>query len=129
MCFTVAAWVDNNPVENRFCTPTWRLQFGPLVSTLLERAEAALQVIGDDPEADRMVLLSYVVWPTQAVAQAAPVEVLPITRTEVGEMAALVAQGWTHRRIGEHYRKPRSTISAALQRRDQRLLTAPAVTV
>jgi hypothetical protein len=99
------------------------------VNTLLERAEAALRVIEDDPSVDRLLLLEQVIWPSQAIVQAAPEEVGPLTHAEVEQMAELAAQGWTHRRIGEQYRRPRSTVSAALQRREKRVLADAAVTV
>jgi hypothetical protein len=99
------------------------------VNTLHERAEAALRVIGDDPGVDRLLLLEQVIWPTEAVAEAVLVEVGPLTHAEIEKMAELKDQGWTHRRIAERYDRPRSTVSAALQRRQERLLADAAVTV
>jgi Homeodomain-like domain len=92
------------------------LHFG-LVTTLDERAEAALRVLGDDPGVDRLLLLEQVVWPTPRVAEAVPVVVGPLTPGEIEEMAELKAQGWTHWRIAERHKRSRATVSDALRRR------------
>jgi hypothetical protein len=44
----------------------------PLHDPALERAQAALRLIQHDPAVDRELVFSYVLWPTQAVEEAAP---------------------------------------------------------
>jgi hypothetical protein len=87
-----------------------------LVSGLLERAEAARELLRRDGTVDRLLVLSFVLWPSQAVAEAAPSRGRrTVTDAEVERMAELARRGLSHRQIGERLGRPRSTVSDALR--------------
>lgn len=84
------------------------------MSTLAERAEAAIELIrrGD---LDPVEGLALVIWPTQALkdTRATPKYV---SDEEAERMAAMVAAGMSHKKIGERLGRPRTTVTAVLRR-------------
>ena len=82
---------------------------------LLVRAAAARQLLAADPGLDRLELLSYVVWPTAALATVPP-QRLPVTNLEAARMTELASQGLSHYAIAEQVGRPRTTVSMILRR-------------
>jgi Homeodomain-like domain len=91
---------------------------------LLARASAARQLIAEDPDIDRLLLLSYVLWPTVRLAELPPRSRPPVTAVEVMTIRALAAQGLSHRAIGERVGRPRPTVSDILRREQEHHLPA-----
>jgi hypothetical protein len=88
---------------------------------LLARATAARQVIRDDPDVDRLYVLSLVVWPTAALVAPTPAR-RGVTAEEVARMVELDDGTRSHREIGELVGRPRTTVSMVLRRGRDRAL-------
>jgi hypothetical protein len=80
------------------------------------RAEAALGLLKQDPSLDCSLLLSYVVWPSQRLAEARWNKRRPVDRAELERMQELAAQGFSHRKIAGEIGRPRATVTLALAR-------------
>jgi Helix-turn-helix domain len=83
---------------------------------LLARAAAARQVIGEDPAADPLLMLSFVLWPPEGLTGVLPRRRPAVTHTEVARIFELAAEGLSHRQIGERVGRPRPTVSDVLRR-------------
>src|SRR5215218_3343385 len=83
---------------------------------LTARAQAAWQLIAEDGELDRFVVLSYVVWPSERLAGEPPPRQARASRAEVEQMVALEASGLSHRQIAERVARPRTTVTQILRR-------------
>jgi hypothetical protein len=81
---------------------------------LQARANAAVTLIREEGE-DPALMLALVVWPTPALEDAAP-RPRNVSAEEVERIAALEAEGLSHRQIGKQVGRPRSTVSAVLSR-------------
>ena len=89
------------------------------MSSLAERAEAARELLRQDTTVDPHLVLAAVVWPSQIHLVATLPRRRPVTEAEAERMAELAAQGLSHRAIGEQVRRPRTTVSLVLQRREK----------
>jgi hypothetical protein len=78
------------------------------------RANAAVNLIREEG-GDPALILALVVWPITSLEHAAPTP-RNVSAEEVERMILLEAEGLNHRQIGEQVGRPRSTVSAALQK-------------